>query len=98
MSGSPVYRSATGFGVTHAEHQAMKDYEQGNASALDVLSMLSPKRLADRTVSLDFVGVYAGATGNKYLEKLNLGRVFMASLISLLVTDSLRGENPFPPV
>lgn len=97
MSGSPVYRSAMGLAVTSEQYQAIKNFEKNGIGALDLVKTLSFEQLTDRGITLEFVGVYAGATGDQRLQHLNLGRVFMASFVSLLVTKSESGENPFPP-
>jgi hypothetical protein len=97
MSGSPVYRSSRGFRATREEAAALRAVERGEKSALDVIESLSSERLSDETVALTFVGVYAGAIGEPRLEELKLGRMFLAILVDLMVTDQTRGENPYPP-
>ncbi|MCK1493478.1 trypsin-like peptidase domain-containing protein [Bradyrhizobium sp. 180] len=95
MSGSPVYRSGRGFRVTRAQKEAIEAARTD--SALKALDMLSPDILSDTTVALELIGIYAGATGNRTMDKLNLGRMFMASLIELTIEKGQPGQNPFPP-
>jgi hypothetical protein len=49
-------------------------------------------------VKLELAGVYAGAVGNKDLEKLRLGRVFPVDLVENILRRGQRGFNPFPPM
>jgi hypothetical protein len=49
-------------------------------------------------VKLELAGVYAGAVGNKDLEKLRLGRVFPIDLVERILRRGQRGFNPFPPM
>jgi hypothetical protein len=48
-------------------------------------------------VSLELLGVYAGAVGNEALETLRLGRVFPIDLVEGLLRCHKQGSNPFPP-
>lgn len=48
-------------------------------------------------VSLELLGVYAGAVGEKRLEELRLGRVFPIELVEDLLRRPECGRNPFPP-
>ena len=48
-------------------------------------------------VSLELLGVYAGAVGDEALETLRLGRVFPIDLVEGLLRCHERGSNPFPP-
>lgn len=48
-------------------------------------------------MKLELAGVYAGAVGNKDLEKLRLGRVFPIDLVEGILRCGHRGINPFPP-
>jgi Trypsin-like peptidase domain len=48
-------------------------------------------------LNLELIGVYAGATGDKKLETLRLGRVFPIGLVENLLSQGGRGDNPFPP-
>ena len=98
MSGSAVYRSAMGVSVTAEQAAAMKEYERTKTGALDLVKTFSEQQMLDRGLMLEFVGVYAGATAKPHLEHLNLGRIFMASFVSLLISQGQRGENPFPPL
>jgi hypothetical protein len=97
MSGSPIYRISRGLMVPPEAAQALKNFNSGSGgSALKLLSGLDLSQAKEGNV-LRFVGVYAGSTGSSDLEKLSLGRMFLASLVDLLVVNRQLGINPFPP-
>jgi hypothetical protein len=48
-------------------------------------------------VSLELLGLYAGAVGERSLEDLRLGRAFPINLVEDLLRQRERGRNPFPP-
>jgi hypothetical protein len=98
MSGSPVFRPKDAALLDAAAARVVKDYEAGKIGAVDMLASLDPQQVQDRTVGLDFVGVYAGATDDKSLDRLQLGRMYPASVVELLVTKGEQGTNPFPPI
>jgi len=97
MSGSPVYRSGSGFAVNRDEAELFSKAERGEVSALNAVMGLSVESMRHESVTLEFIGVYAGATGDKNLERLNLGRMFVAGFVDQLVTKGEPGNNPFPP-
>ena len=97
MSGSPVYRSGRGFAVSRDETELISAAERGDISALDTVMGLSVESMRDEVVTLEFIGVYAGATGDKDLERLNLGRMFVAGFVDQLLSKGEPGNNPFPP-
>lgn len=97
MSGSPVYRVSRGVKVSREAAKAVENFRAGgDGEALEALVGLALSQAEEGPV-LSFVGVYAGSTGSRDLEKLSLGRMFMASLVDLLVVERQRGVNPFPP-
>jgi len=97
MSGSPVYRVSRGLKVSRVAAKAIETLGTGDdGGALEALARLDLSQ-AEEEIALSFVGVYAGSTGNPELEKLSLGRMFIASLVDLLVVERQRGINPFPP-
>ena len=97
MSGSPVYRVSRGLKVSREAAKAVKDFSAGGEGvALEALAGLDLSQAEEGNV-LRFVGVYAGSTGSRDLEKLSLGRMFIASFVDLLVAERQRGVNPFPP-
>ena|ERR1700704_438818 len=51
----------------------------------------------EKEVSLELLRVYAGATGDRALETLRLGRMFPINLVEDLLRRCERGHNPFPP-
>jgi Trypsin-like peptidase domain len=97
MSGSPVFRSGDAYLTDQAEVESRRKVDRGEISNLDYILGLDPKHLADRTVGMRFVGVYAGSTGIQELDELKLGRMFSASFVELLVSEGGPGTNPFPP-
>jgi hypothetical protein len=86
MSGSPVYRISRGITLPLPSDKG----------ASDLLVALDTSKMEEVNL-LNFVGVYAGSTGNRDLDKLSLGRMFIASLVDLLILERHRGVNPFPP-
>jgi hypothetical protein len=52
----------------------------------------------EKGVTLELLGVYAGAVGEKSLEALRLGRMFPIDLVEDLLRRRERGHNPFPPI
>lgn len=97
MSGSPVYRISRGLQVSSDAAEAVNSFRAGDEpGALALLSKLDLSRAKEGN-ALSFVGVYAGSTGSRDLEKLSLGRMFVASLVDLLLVERQRGVNPFPP-
>jgi hypothetical protein len=97
MSGSPVFRSRGAFLVDATTAEAQKDYEARKIGALDLIVQFDANQLLNRTVGLDFVGVYAGATADNTLDRLQLGRMYPASVVEQLVTNGEPGCNPYPP-
>lgn len=95
MSGSPVYRISLGSTFPLLPGKSGSGPSTSEKGALD-LSSLDVSKMEEVNV-LKFVGVYAGSTGSAALDKLSLGRMFIASLIDLLVDKKNRGVNPFPP-
>ncbi|WP_157787964.1 S1 family peptidase [Bradyrhizobium elkanii] len=83
MSGSPVYR--------RVNRPSKAGIERGPANAV----LHVPDR--EKGVSLELLGVYAGAVGDKRLEELRLGRVFPIELVEDLLRRRERGRNPYPP-
>lgn len=97
MSGSPVYRITRGLNVSREAARALENFKVGGeVGALEALAGIDLSKAEEGNV-LSFVGVYAGSTGSRDLEKLSLGRMFIASLVDLLVIERQRGVNPFPP-
>lgn len=98
MSGSPVFRSCDAFLASAQTIEAMAARKRGEISSGELIDTLNPDEMTNRTVGLSFVGIYAGSTGNQKFERLNLGRMFPASVVDLLVTEGQLGQNPFPPL
>ena len=97
MSGSPVYRVSRGLNVSREAAKTFENFRAGGAGgALDALVGLDLSQAEEGNV-LSFAGVYAGSTGSRDLEKLSLGRMFIASFVDLLVVERQRGINPIPP-
>jgi Trypsin-like peptidase domain len=91
MSGSPVYDRVSNSPNTGAEHLSpltAVGRRPGHGAG--------PSEF-DRGVTLELVGVYAGAVGEKSLEELRLGRMFPIDLVEGLLRRNQRGHNPFPP-
>lgn len=98
MSGAPVFRSGRGFSITREQRDALRAFEKGETSALDIIAGFNVEQMMDETVVLTFVGVYAGSTDDPLLERLSLGRMFIGSFVDILVKEGTAGENPFSPV
>lgn len=96
MSGSPVYRISLGSAFPLLAGKSDSDFFNSGKDALDRLSSLDVSKMEEVNV-LNFVGVYAGSTGSAALDKLSLGRMFIASFVDLLIEKKNRGVNPFPP-
>lgn len=94
MSGSAVFVSNPGFLI---EKSLAQQINSGEYSAGDIIDKLAPDSLMDTTVSLSFVGIYAGSTGDSRFERLNLGRMYSSTFIDLLIQEKRPGHNPFPP-
>jgi hypothetical protein len=92
MSGSPVYRRVSGSPRTEPERRrhliGIRRALEGGATGLAGI---------ENGVSLELLGVYAGAVGEKALEDLRLGRAFPIDLVEDLLRRGERGNNPFPP-
>ncbi len=97
MSGSPIYRTGSGFAVSRSEHDTFSSALSNPSRVLDALRLLSPERIADETVTMDFIGIYAGTTESKELHDLALGRAFPASIVKMMIDQRNSGRNPFPP-
>jgi hypothetical protein len=97
MSGSPVFRSSDAFLASRQTFEAFEALERGEISSGALIDALNPEEMSQRTVGLSFVGIYAGSTGNTNADRLNLGRMFSASTIDLLVSQGQVGSNPYPP-
>lgn len=93
MSGSPVYRIARGISVP--KPPGMSKQPISGASSTDWLLSLDLSKAEAGNV-LKFVGVYAGSTGTPALDRLSLGRMFIASFVDALVAEALPGVNPNP--
>jgi hypothetical protein len=92
MSGSPVYRRISESSQTEAERRrhvtgVRQTLDHGAAGLAGV----------EKGVSLELLGVYAGAVGERALEDLRLGRAFPIDLVEDLLRRCQRGRNPFPP-
>lgn len=96
MSGSPVYRISRGTSLPLLSSKENSDHLDSGKSALNLIASLDPSKMEEVNI-LNFVGVYAGSTGKQELEKLSLGRMFIASLVDLLIEKKCHGVNPFPP-
>ena len=96
MSGSPVFRLMSGLSLPVQDVAAINDFHEGKRSALDALADLDPSKIQSAII-LKWIGVYAGATGSKGLEQLNLGRMFHASMVDVATHQGLPGQNPYPP-
>lgn len=92
MSGSPVYRRISDSSETASE-------SRGPVTGIRWPLDHGAGRLAGvkKVVSLELLGVYAGAVGEKALEDLRLGRAFPIELVEDLLRRGERGSNPFPP-
>jgi hypothetical protein len=77
MSGSPVYRLSSGFGVTPEQYEKFQAVQRGQAQALDVLLSLDVKNLKP-SLGLRWIGIYAGARGVPGMDRLSLGRMMFA--------------------
>lgn len=97
MSGSPVYRTSQSFLVDQSLADAFEANEQGELSSSELINSISENSFDDETVSLELVGVYAGAAGGELLNDLKLGRMFMANFVDMMIADDQPGVNPFPP-
>jgi len=95
MSGSPIYRVRRGVSAP-----IRGDLSATNANAevspIDRILMMDPTKMVETNI-LEFIGVYAGSTGCRDLDRLSLGRMFTAPLLDLLVREKQPGRNPFPP-
>jgi hypothetical protein len=97
MSGSPVYTRSSAIFVSKQQHDAFSNKQVDGAAALSLIDTIDAKQFQDSTVGLSFAGVYAGSTGKKEVERLNLGRMFGTGLVSALIENGELGCNPFPP-
>jgi hypothetical protein len=91
MSGSPVYRRIRRSSQTEASGR----HVTGGRRILDHGTRGLEE--VEEGVSLELLGVYAGAVGEKALEDLRLGRAFPIDLVEDLLRRRERGHNPFPP-
>lgn len=96
MSGSPVFLNSTGFSVTGEQIEMMEAKDHGK-----LLDSLTMEQMQDRTVVLEFVGIYAGTYGEPALRDLNLGRMIPGVLLDAMLDRETRkvrrGTNPYPP-
>ncbi|WP_192924661.1 S1 family peptidase [Sinorhizobium medicae] len=83
MSGSPVYFISPDLVPPHAW--------DGSADILEWMPS------AERTTSLEFVGVYSGSYGDQDFERLNLGRYWPKHLLEGITKTGNPGRNPFFP-
>lgn len=92
MSGAPVYRRIIGSTRVQNERGALPTGvcrpPNGDAAG---------SARVEKGVSLELLGVYAGAVGKSALEELRLGRMFPIDLVEDLLRRHERGHNPFPP-
>ena len=98
MSGSPVFRSSDAFLASKQTVEAFEACKRGEISSGALIDVLNPEEMSQRTVGLSFVGIYAGSTGSTKMDRLNLGRMFSASAVDLLVSQGQAGINPYPPL
>jgi len=98
LSGSPVFRSQKATLVSRDTAELVAKGERGEISSIDVLMRIKPDELKKSTIGLELVGIYAGSTSEKNLERLQLGRMYPAST-TMLIMDGKGdvGHNPFPP-
>lgn len=96
MSGSPVFVSHHAFITTPEEIAAQARVDSGESTWMDEPELFGFER-AKQTVELEWIGVYAGATENAKLDRLQLGRMYAASAVDELIADGVPGTNPFPP-
>jgi hypothetical protein len=92
MSGSPVYRRISETPETEAARRrhmtgVCRTVDHGAAGLAGV----------EKRMSLELLGVYAGAVGERALEDLRFGRAFPIDLVEDLLRRRERGSNPFPP-
>jgi hypothetical protein len=78
MSGSPVFMSHMGYIDTPETVAARARVDAGETSWTDEPDWFGVSR-ETQTVGLEWVGIYAGATENKALDRLQLGRMYAAS-------------------
>lgn len=96
MSGSPVFVSHAAYLDTPEDIAARQRVEAGESSWFDETDYLGLGREA-QTVGLEWIGIYAGATGSASLSRLQLGRMYAASAVDDVIRHGVQGYNPFPP-
>lgn len=96
MSGSPVFISHQAYMDTPEHVAAKQRVESGETRWFDEPDWLNIDR-ATQTIGLEWIGIYAGATENKKLDRLQLGRMYSASAVDQVIQSGVPGENPFPP-
>lgn len=97
MSGSPVFVSHDGFLNTRDAVDAQARVDAGKSRLWDEPELFDFSR-EKKTVELEWIGVYAGSTGIKSLDQLQLGRMYAASAVDDVVNNGLPGVNPFVPI
>lgn len=96
MSGSPVFVSHEAFIETTDSMAAQKRIDAGESYIWDEPNAFNLSR--DRkTIELEWIGIYSGATGDKSLESVKLGRAYASSAVELVVSHGVIGANPYPP-
>jgi Trypsin-like peptidase domain len=92
MSGSPIYRRLSGSPQTKV---APRRHMASTRRPLD--HDAAGLKEVEKGVTLELLGLYAGAVGEKTLESLRLGRAFPIELVENLLRRRERGSNPYPP-
>ena len=90
MSGSPVYFINDGFLAPRSDVQAFKEAKNG----LDAILNLDPNLLKDRTVVLEFAGVYSVSLTDALFEKMGFGRFWGSYIVEGLFKNHKRGDIP----
>ena len=95
MSGSPVFRTSLGVSVTREQYDAFHAKDFGSSRALELMKSL--EGVTRETVTLRWIGIYAGARSGEAIDRLSLGRMFFASAVDMATMHGEPGHNPFPP-
>ena len=96
MSGSPVFVSHEAYIETVESLEAQKRIDEGKSFIWEEPNVFDLSR-ERKTVELEWIGIYAGATGDKRLETVKLGRAHAASAVDALISQGVPGVNPYPP-
>lgn len=101
MSGSPVFAATWRdmLDVDRETYEKFKLVKEGNSSALELLSSIDLKAIANGKPRqcLSLVGIYSGrvSVGNK---DPNIGIVWQKSLIDELFSNPIVTQHPYPPI